>query len=296
MLAILSALVPDFALLALGRLMRRTVPEAVWVGVDRLCYHLLFPALIFAATVGAAPTAADLTALGLGSWAILGLGCALALLARPLGPPRFLDFAGVWQTAWRFNSALALVVVQALPPEQRALMPIILGMAIPLANVMAVMALTRGGSLRSMLWQVAINPFFVASLAGIVLSSAGVVLPDLVMATLGKLAQAAIPLALLSIGATLDPQALWRMSGFAAALNAIKLVALPAAAWFGGLALGLDPGHRAALTLFAAIPTAAGAHVLAAVYGAERAPVATQIAQMTLLGCVTLPLWLWVLT
>lgn len=295
---VLSALLPDFLLLALGRALGRSVPEAVWAGVDRLNFQILFPALIFAAAVSSAPGMRDLAVLGLGAWAILGLGCALAWLARPLGPARFLDFAGMWQTAWRFNSALALVVVQILPPEHRALMPIVIGMAVPVANLMAVSALTRGGGFG--LWgtmrQVAANPFFVASLSGIVISAAGISLPAMVMQALGKLSQAAIPLALLSIGAMLNWRALLRLDGFSAVLNGVKLVLLPAAAWWGGLALGLDPGPRAVLTIFAAIPTASAAHVLASVYGAERAPVATLIAQSTLLGCLTLPIWLTIVT
>jgi malonate transporter and related proteins len=49
------------------------------------------------------------------------------------------------------------------------------------------------------------------------------------------------------------------------------------------------------LTIFAALPTASAAHVLASAYGADRENVATLIAQSTLLGCLTLPFWLMVL-
>lgn len=292
---VLSALLPDFLLLALGRALGRSVPPAVWAGVDRLNFQILFPALIFAAAVGAAPALADLAVLGLGAWALLALGCALAWLARPLGPARFRDFAGLWQTAWRFNSALALAVVQVLPPGDRVLMPIVIGVAVPVANLMAVAALTRGSGLGLLgtLRQVALNPFFVASVSGIAIASAGIPLPGILMQALEKLAQAAIPVALLSIGASLSGAALLRLDAFALVLNGVKLLALPAAAWWGGQALGLAPGPHAVLTVFAAVPTASAAHVLAAVYGAERAPVATLIAQSTLLGCLTLPFWLW---
>lgn len=46
------------------------------------------------------------------------------------------------------------------------------------------------------------------------------------------------------------------------------------------------------LVLFAALPTASAAHVLAAGFGANRELVATLIAQSTLLSAATLPLWI----
>ncbi len=44
--------------------------------------------------------------------------------------------------------------------------------------------------------------------------------------------------------------------------------------------------------LFAALPTASAAHVLAAGFGANRELVATLIAQSTLLSAATLPVWI----
>jgi malonate transporter len=46
------------------------------------------------------------------------------------------------------------------------------------------------------------------------------------------------------------------------------------------------------LVLFAALPTASAAHVLAAGFGADRELSATSVAQSTLLSALTLPLWL----
>lgn len=112
------------------------------------------------------------------------------------------------------------------------------------------------------------------------------------MEALVKLGQAAVPMALLSISASVNWRALARMDRFEAALNAIKLLFLPGATLTGTTLLGLGHGPSLTLTVFAALPTASAAHVLASAYGADRERVATVIAQSTVLGCVTLPLWL----
>jgi predicted permease len=60
-------------------------------------------------------------------------------------------------------------------------------------------------------------------------------------------------------------------------------------------ALSLSPTVAATLVLFAAMPTASAAHVLAAGFGADRQWPATLVAQTTLLSAVTLPLWITVI-
>lgn len=294
MVAIILALLPDFLLLAVGGIMRRVLPTPAWQGVDKLNFYLLFPSLIFASALRAAPSTADLTVMGLGVWAGMLLACGLAWFARGLGPERFLDFAGMWQTAWRFNTALAMVAVQVLPLRDRGLMAVAIGLAVPLANILAISALSRGNAMgwQKTVRQVLSNPFLIASVAGVSLSVLHVRPPHVVMGAIVQLSQAAIPMALLSIGSAVKWRALARMDRFEAALNAIKLVVLPTATLVVTTLLGIGPGPRLTLTIFAALPTASAAHVLASVYGADREKVATLIAQSTLLGCVTLPLWL----
>ncbi|NSY40392.1 AEC family transporter [Leisingera sp. ANG59] len=291
------ALLPDFLLLITGGLLRRTLPAPGRQGIDKLNFCLLFPALIFVSALRSPPSTVDLTVMGLGVWAGMVFACALAWGLRGLGPSNLLDFAGMWQTVWRFNTAIAIVAAQALPAEYRGLMSIAIGLAVPVANIMAISALSRGHevSWKKTLHQVMTNPFLIASVVGVTLSVLKIHLPDTVMTALTKLAQAAVPVALLSIGASVNWHALAQMDRFEVALNAIKLIVLPGATFLGATLLGVGPGPRMVLTIFAALPTASAAHVLASVYGADRERVATLIAQSTLLSCITLPCWLMML-
>ncbi len=291
---VLLGLLPSFLIVSLGGLVRRRLPVSAWVGLDKLNFELLFPALIFIAASSRPIAVGDIARTGPAVWAIMAVGLMLGGLVRRAGPPRFLDFAGAWQTAWRFNTALSFVAIGALPHADVAQLAVSIGLAVPVANVFAVTALSRGNALGlgQTLWRVGLNPFLLASLAGVAVGLGGLNLPAALLAPVRMLAQAAIPIALLSIGATMEWRALARIDLFAGAMVAIRLLVLPALTFAACILAKADPSFAQVLVLFAALPTASAAHVLAAGFGADRNLVATLIAQSTLLSGVTLPAWL----
>ncbi len=291
---LLTGLLPSVLLVALGGAVRNRLTGTAWAGLDRLNFELLFPALIFTTAASRPIEPASLLVVGPLVWSVLGLGLALGWLARPFGPERFLDFAGGWQTAWRFNTALGFVVVQALPSADAGLYAITIGMAIPMANIFAVTALSRGEGLTAAagLRRILLNPFLLASLAGVAVGVTGLALPGPVLAPVALLAQAAIPVALISIGATLKWHALARLDRFTGIIVTTKLVALPLFVTFCAVLLGISAPIVPVLIVFAALPTASAAHVLAAGFGADRQLAATLIAQSTILSAATLPVWM----
>lgn len=294
---ILLGLLPSFAMVGLGGIVRNRLSVNAWQGLDRLNFEVLFPALIFVAASGRPIAISEVVRIGPAVWAILLAGGGVGYLARRFGPERFVDFAGAWQTAWRFNTAMAFVAVMTLPEPPVGLLAVAVGMAIPMANVFAVTALSRGsGSVWQTVKRVARNPFLMASVAGVAVGLSGVLVPDVVMAPLEMLAQAAIPVALISVGATMNWGALARLDRFSGIICATKLVILPALTFAACLVWRVDPALAATLTMFAALPTASAAHVLAAGFGADRALSATLVAQSTLLAAATLPAWITVIT
>lgn len=215
MTVVLVALLPAIFLILAGLVFRDRLSVEAWRGIDRLNYEFLFPALLFSATAARPIALEDATVIGLGAWLILTLGLALGWLLRPFGPARFLDFAGGWQTAWRTNTALAFVAVGAYP-EYVSLMSVAVGFGVPLANVYAVAALSRGSGVggAAILRQVALNPLFLASVAGIAVGLLSVHIPDALMGCLEVAAGAAVPIALMAIGATMRWQAVLRLDVF----------------------------------------------------------------------------------
>ncbi len=290
---ILLGLLPSFLMVILGGLVRNRLSVNAWQGLEKLNFEILFPALIFVAASGRPIAVGDIVSIGPAVWTILLIGLGVGYLARPFGPEKFLDFAGAWQTAWRFNTAIAFVAVATLAEPPVGQLAVAVGMAIPMANVFAVSALSRGsGSLKQTLLKVATNPFLIASVSGVIVGLSGLTIPTPVLAPLEMLAQAAIPVALISVGATMNWGALARLDKFSGILVTTKLLILPVVTMTACIVFGVDKAIAQTLTLFAAMPTASAAHVLAAGFGADRELSATLVAQSTLVAAATLPVWI----
>jgi predicted permease len=291
--AIALAVVPDFLLIALGALLRRTAgfSPAFWAGVERLVYYVLFPALLFRA-LSSAPfdiaSAAPVIATGV---AFTLAGMALSLAGRPLLRLPDEVFAGCFQCAFRFNTYLALAVTASVAGERGvALVSLLIGLLVPLVNVAAVGMLVRGRALH-VARAIATNPLVLACVAGIGWNLAGLPRPAVVMRIVDHLAAAALPLGLLAVGAGLAFQASTLPMRAIAWWNGTKLVVLPAIALVSAHALGLDATETRVVLVMAAVPTATSAYVLAVQLGAPGAPVALLISSGTALAAITLPLW-----
>jgi predicted permease len=134
------------------------------------------------------------------------------------------------------------------------------------------------------------NPLILACLAGIGLAQIGVTLPIVVDRSLEIAGRAALPLALLAIGASLQVDGLRRRSLWLVAASAIKLLAFPLISLGLALALGLGRIELAVTVLVAAMPTAASAYPLTREMGGDADFVASAIALQTVLATLTVPL------
>jgi predicted permease len=297
-------LVPDFVLIALGWALCRftALARPAWDGVERLVYHLLFPALLFESIVRhpLAPGAAwPLVAAAL-AVTVCGIAMALALGTWP-GIDARAQASGA-QTAYRFNSYVALALAARLGgPQGLAGMALVLAVCVPVVNVAAVWPLARQGG--QGYWRELLrNPLILATLAGLTFNALAWRLPDVVATTLARLGSAALPLGLMAVGAGLTMGALREAPRLAAALLAVRHAVLPAVALalmaWPGSALGLPALHQQLLVAFAALPTASSAYVLAVRLGGHGAYVAGLVTVSTLLAMVGLPLalsaWRWV--
>jgi predicted permease len=131
----------------------------------------------------------------------------------------------------------------------------------------------RGGgaaglaSARKALGGVARNPLILSAVAGAAASATGLPLPTAATAFLNLLGTAAGPCALVALGASLALSPARGATGDVALVTALKLLANPLLAWLGGRYLiPLPPDRLAAVTLLAAMPTAATVFVLAERY------------------------------
>jgi predicted permease len=293
---------PEFALILLGVLLRRWAWQSpdFWVELERLVYYVLFPVLLLRTTL-----AADLAAAGAGANLLAAVGATLAgaLLGSVVRWFPSIDrrtAASGWQTAFRFNSFIALALVDERGLDAVALMGVLLGINVPLVNVLAVTALARStsGTISrargvGVLRAIAGNPLILATTAGLAGNLAGLTVPPPVDATLSRIAAAAVPLGLLAVGAALRVGGLGRGYRLAGAyLGAVKLVAVPAVALGLSALLGGEGEHRFVVLAFAAVPPATASYVLTARMGGNGFFVAAQTSATTAAALLTLPLWL----
>ena len=290
-------LVPDFLLILCGFVLCRwtSLDRSVWDGVERLVYYLLFPVLLFNSIVKSPLQPAATLHLALGGVAEIGCGVLLAYGVRALpgiDPRRHASGA---QTAFRFNSFIALALAERLAgPQGLAWVALLMALCVPLCNVAAVWPLARHGG-HGTLREIARNPLILATVAGFVANLAGLRFPDAMAAALQRLGLAALPLGLMAVGAGLKLGGLKDAPGLAAALLTIRHALLPLLGLALSVVLALPPAQSLVLVAFAALPTAPSAYVLAVRMGGEGGFVAGLVTVSTLLSALSLPLWLAVL-
>ena len=286
-------LLPDFALILLGMLIRRwmTFGENFWAGLEKLVYFILFPALLINSLVKAKLDLLSAFPLLATAYVAIVAGMLLGLLPRMFSKVPALTFASMYQCAFRYNSYIGLAVVSMLFGQPGvAALGIIIGTAVPLVNVAAIGMLARHGQLG--LWrEVLRNPLIWATIIGLTLNLVGHVPPAPVLAFLGRLAEASIALGLLAVGAALQMGGASGVKGLAAWLIVVKLLLLPLVAVFVGPLLGLSGLYYQVAVLFAALPTASSAYILAVRMGGDGKSVAWLISASTLASMLTLTLW-----
>jgi hypothetical protein len=294
--AVLRALLPLFALIALGyvaRLIGWPKPP-VWRSIERLTYYVLFPALLFTslASTSLAGGGAVAMALAVASVATAAVSLLVRKPFRLSGP----TFSSVLQGAIRPNTYVGVGAALALWGQHGvALAAVGLATVIPIVNVIAVLGLlryARGDSSKrpSPIVSLVVNPLILSCFAGLAANGLGWHPPGWLIGALKLLGQASLPLGLLAVGAALQLSALRTRLSAVGAACALKLVVSPILAAALLLLFGVRETALAVSVMYMGVPTSASAYVLAAEIGGDRDSMATIISVSTILSALTLPL------
>lgn len=296
-----STIWPLFALICLGfGLARAGFPEPTfWPAAERVNYFLLFPALLVGSLVDAPVRDPAILRLGGAAIAAIGLAAVGLGLTRRFRPVPAARFGPVLQGMVRFNTYLGLAIAASLAgAEGIERSAVYLAVAVPLVNVLSIMALTEANALRAPMALLRImlrNPLIVACAAGIVLALTGGGLPFGAGRFLDLLAQGSLPLGLLCVGAALQPAAMRQEIAALAGSGVLRLLAMPALAALVGAAFGLDGVEALVLVIFSAIPTAPTAYVLTRQLNGDGTLMAGIVTAQTLASVATIPLVLFLL-
>lgn len=287
---------PLFALICLGFVLARAgFPEpGFWPAAERLNYFVLFPALLVSSLADAPVRDPAILRLGGAAVATICLAAAALTLARRMRPAPASRFGPALQGVVRFNTYLGLAITASLAGAQGlARAAVYLAVAVPLVNVLSIIALTDAGSSPTALVRTVLrNPLILACIAGIVLALSGLGLPFGIGRFLHLVAQGSLPLGLLCVGAALQLGAMRQDLAVLAGNGALRLLCMPLLAALIARLFGLAGTEAAILVVFSAIPTAPTAYVLTRQLNGDGTFMAGIVTFQTLISVATIPLML----
>ena len=294
-------LLPDFALILCGYFLCRYtgLNRPVWQQVEFLVYYFLFPVLLFHSIV---KSPLDIQATSSFLFAGVGMGFTGILLSYTFPYLPWIgrhidrrDHAASAQIGFRFNSYIALALVERLTgSEGLLLIAVLIGFCVPMFNVGAVWPMARHGE-SGFVKELIRNPLILATTSGLAFNLLGLRIPGFMDPTLTRIGAAALALGLMSAGAGMELKALNQGKLLGGLVLMLKHLVLPCLAWGLAQLFGLNLLQTTVLLIFSGLPTASSCYVLAARMGYNGPYVAGLVTLSTLLGMVSLPFALGVL-
>lgn len=300
MISVLTALIPIACILLLGKMLSalQLLTPAGWLGIERVTYFVLFPALIISKLALADFSHLELVMPIALVAAQLGLGGASILFGVLLKQPR--ERLGVFvQSAVRWNTFIALALAHELMGGAGVALVVVAAAAmIPTANVLSVSALISFSSSRvepgHLVRQIAINPLVIACVIGIVLNLLPIPIPHIAFNTLDLLAQATIATGLLTTGAAIQLKGRSAPIGAVLGWSVLRLFGLPLIAGLIAIGLGVSQPVLLAILIATSVPTASNGTILARQLGADANLAANLIACQTVLSLFSISAVLWI--
>lgn len=302
MTGVFLALLPVFIVILIGFALKRfeVIGEQQWLGLDQLCYFVLFPCIIFkeiaAADFSSVPVFQMAAAMAIAVSVMFGL---LVLFHRPVMTLMGIDgpqFTSVVQGAARWHTFIAFAIIP-LQFGQAALPLGAVSAAVmtPLLNIFCVILMARFAhetyiEPKKLFLSILRNPFVFSSLGGVAWQMTGLELPYMALQVLDIVGRGALGLALLTVGAGLRLGS--AISNWLPVTSAtvLKLLAMPALMAGALTLMGVKGEAFAVALLCGAVPTGSGAYVLARQMGGDAPMVANILTLQVIAAAITIPL------
>ena len=307
---ILNSLVPIFAVMALGILLRRHnfLTGETTQAFNRFAYYFALPLFLFY-KLGSAPSGAGMADRFIVTLFGASLVTAIASwLVTYVLNTRFSSRGALIQAGFRGNLAfiglpLVLFTIFGLPEEQRthletavliALTPVAIFYNAASVTILAIYNKRTGSkfSWKAILFNILSNPLLLACLAGLLVQTTGWKIPTAVFRTCEVIGASAFPMALVGIGsqlASISVSGQWTESLISAVL---KNVFCPIVGWLIGRSLGLAGMELLVILILCAVPTAVSSYVLADQMNGDADLAASSVVIGTACSLVTLSILL----
>ena len=296
---VLNNLFPVFALLLFGHLLKRRglTHDAFLKTADKLVYYIFFPSLLFW-KIGAAASGqvGDPGLYKAVICAVISIFVISSLYIKVFSVPAY-QAGSFSQSCYRFNTYIGMaVILNALGEDGARQFSILIGLIIPIINILAVSTLSwHSGEKVSLLQRVWLtakalisNPLIIACLAGIVYSKLIGGFPIFIDNTFRLAAFVTLPLALFSIGGTLTLGGMKNHLKLSLVACLFKLILLPIIGFlflklFNATGISFKVGM-----IYFALPTSTALYILSSQLSSDTQLASAAIALSTILSFISL--------
>ena len=285
---LLEVVLPVFAVVAVGAWIGRRFDLQVGP-VNRVGIYAAVPALAFRTMAGIEMAWGPALHL-VGGYLVflLAMGATAGLIGRrwPPAQRRTLVGTSIFGNAANLNLPVALFAFGQAGLDRALVLYVVTALA--LFGLGPALLGRATGLLRALRTALGF-PVLWAAIAGLVVNARGATLPVGAARAVDLLADAAVPVVLLSLGLHMARTVRWRPSGRAWTAVGLKLLLGPLVAAAVGAVVGLAGLDLAVLVVLGAMPTAINAAMLAVEFGGEAEQVGEAVVTGTALALVTLP-------
>jgi len=302
---ILNSIAPIFLLILLGKALQKTafLPDAFFKSLNRFVFWFSLPALLISSISRAALDFSTISRIviifSIGTLASLAIGWGISKILKLPAPGTGAFIQGAFRSNGAFVGLPVIIyTLSGLDANAEMLGTVVLAPVVVILNILSVTVLlhygkgkhSAGDSITSFLLQMVKNPLIMSCVLGIALNLVQVEIPLFLNRSLEALGRAALPLILMSIGASLKVERLEGAASPSLIAALIKVVVAPAIGFLIAGFFDLSMTEKMIAIFYLGCPTAGMSYIMADVMGADSTLAARIIALSTLLSAITLPI------
>ena len=296
---LLNSLFPVFALLLLGNVLKTKglTSEHFLNTSDKLIYYIFFPVLLFWKIGNASSDYSQQKDLYLAAVAAVFAVFILSTISLKLFHIKQFQAGSFSQSCFRFNTYVGVaIVLNVLGDEGIQIFGVLLGIVIPIINVLVVIILiwhsgkeySASDRLKVTLKALLANPLILGCIAGILYSQFFGGFPRFIDNTFALMSMATLPLALLSIGGALTFKTVQQHFQVSLLASIFKLLILPVVGYLLLRGLNVSGLDFKVGMIFFALPTSTALYVLSAQLNSDTDLASASIVLSTLLSFIPL--------
>jgi malonate transporter len=309
MYSVFCNVLPIFLIAFIGVLVKRKwlVSDEFWRGLEKLSFYLLFPAVLFSSVYKLDLASVEffrlVAALIVSNLLISGLVIYYQMRQNYSN----IHFTSLFQGATRYNNYIFFALGAALFGEAGlSVVSAISPYMIVLTNITAVMCFVHyvpqesGGaskkrSLFLMLQSIITNPFVIASLVGFIFNYFHITLNKGLENTIDNLADAALTIGILIVGASLRFKISPEHMRLITAASFIKLIITPVITFVILWIMAISGVAKSVGILFSCLPCASSAYILSRQLGGDPETMSSIITFTTLFSVLSLSILVYIL-